>query len=231
MMNTTALILFVLISIVGVTVDAFPTGAGACELGKASPGDPHTSAGRRPQTGPLAGAGFIVKIGDQTLDVGTPITVQAYEDIRVVVTSVGGEQPFRGAMVIASKAGLDTAGTFSLTTEDATKLQISPLCVTKAADGVTHVDNELKTSVEAMMRFDDNIQELQLDVNVVVINKVLSQGGSFYYYSQYKINVQGATPPPTPTSIRKCGLFGLGFFCPFSACGFFGRLIYGDDFC
>ena len=230
-MNIEALIVIVLVAIISVFVRALPTGAPVCTLGKSAPGDPHTSIGRRPQTGPLAGAGFIVKIGDEILDIETPITVNAYEDIRVTVTSEGGEQPFRGALLIVSKAGNSTVDAFSLTTADATKLQINTLCPSNAASGVTHVDNEIKTSVEATMRFDENFQDLILDVNVVVINRLVSEGGSFYYYSQYKINVQGATPPPTPAKNRRCGIFRLGLFCPFSACGFFGRLIYGDDFC
>ena len=231
MMMHSALIPILFISIVSVLVRALPTGAPVCTVGVAAPGSPHTSPGRSPQTGPLAIAGFIVKIGDQILDANTPITLQAYQDLRIVVTSESGVQPFKGALVIVSKVGLDTQNTFSLTPEDETKLQISPACPSFARDGVTHIDNELKTSVEATMRFDENIQDLLLDVNVVVINKGVSEGGSFYYYSQYKINVEGATSPPSSTPIKKCGLFGLGFFCPVNACGFFGRLIYGDDFC
>ena len=221
-----------IIAIISVFVRARPNGAPVCTLGVAAPGNPHTSAGRSPKTGPLAIAGFIVKIGDVTLDTNTPITVQAYQDLRVVVTSEGGEQPFRGALLIVSKPGIPILDAFSLSTDDLTKLQShSDTCAPLNADGVTHVDNEIKTSVEATLNFDQNIQELLLDVNVVVVNRIVPEGGSFYYYSQYKINVEGATLPPKPIEIKKCGLFGLGFFCPVSACGFFGRLIYGDDFC
>jgi hypothetical protein len=223
MMYITALLPFVLVVIVGVTVDAFPTGAGACNLGKASPGEPHTSVGRNPQTGPLATAGFIVKIGDIVLDTATPFTVKPDEDIRVVVTSPDGNVTFRGAMVIVSKLGLDTAGTFSLTAADAAKLQISPLCASVAADGVTHVDRENKTSVEATMRFDENIQDLSLDVNIVVINQPVSLGGSFYYYSQYKFNVEGPTSAPTgaPTGGGRGGFFARFF-------AFLRKLFFGN---
>jgi hypothetical protein len=160
--------------------------------------------------------------------------LQANVDLPVVVTSDTGEQPFRGALVIASKPGVTIENVFSLSDAELAKLQISTICPSLNADGVTHVDNELKTSVEATLRFDENIQELLLDVNVVVINKILSLGGSFYYWSQFKINVEGATAAPTPSRPRLfdgCGLFRLGLFCPVTACGFFGRLIYGDDFC
>ena len=228
-----------IIAIISVFVRALPTGAPVCTLGVAAPGNPHTSAGRSPQTGPLAIAGFIVKIGDVILDTNTPITVQAYQDLRVVVTSEGGEQPFRGALVIVSKPGIPILNAFSLTTNDETKLQSqNATCAPLNADGVTHVDNEIKTSVEATLNFDQNIQELLLDVNVVVVNRIVSNGGSFYYYSQYKINVEGATSSPTLAPIRGgigggsgCGLLGLGIFCPTSFCGFFGRLLLGDRDC
>ena len=197
----------------------------------AAPGNPHTSAGRSPQTGPLAIAGFIVKIGDVILDTNTPITVQAYQDLRVVVTSEGGEQPFRGALVIVSKPGISTVGSFSLTTDGTTKLQSqSELCFSLKADGVTHIDNELKTSVEASLTFDENIQEVLLDVNVVVVNRMVSDGGSFYYYSQYKINFEGATASPTVTPVCR-GFLGIGIFCPFLFCGFFRRLLLGNRDC
>ena len=233
MIYTTALIPFVLVALVCVCVHALPFGAPVCTTGKAAPGDPHTSAGRNPQTGPLSLVGLIVKIGDVILDAATPIVVKPNEDLRVVVTSPEGNTTFRGALLIVSKIGFVADGTFSLTAADATKLQISTVCPTTAASGVTHVDRELKTSVEATIRFDENVQDLLLDVNIVLINRLVSEGGSAYYYSQYKINVEGPTKAPTvaPTGGSNCGLFGLGIFCPFSFCGFFGRLLLGPRDC
>jgi hypothetical protein len=37
---------------------------------------------------------------------------------------------------------------------------------------------------------------------------------------------------PVPAPIKKeCGLFGEGIFCPFTFCGFFGRLLFGKRNC
>jgi hypothetical protein len=230
----TALV-YIVVFIAVVVVQALPSGAPVCTIGEAAPGNPHTAAERSPLTGPLSMAGFIVKIGDETLNTSTPITVQAYEDLRVEITSESGEQPFRGALMIVSKTGGVIEEAFTLNEADASKLQINTLCAPSAASGVTHVNNELKTSVGATLRFDENIQEVLLDVNVVVINRIASEGGSIYYYSQFKINVIGATPPPTRTPTRtptrKCGIFGLGLFCPFKKCWFLYRLIFGDVSC
>ncbi len=231
MMYQSVLITALLVAFISVIVRAFPDGAPACTVGKATPQSLHIDPPRKHVLGSLESAGFIVTINEVVLTADTVIELQAYEEVRVVATSEGGEQQFRGALLIASKTGANMAGTFSLSTTEAIKLKASDSCPSILADGVTHVDNELKTSVEASMTFRENFQDLLLDVNIVVINRSLSLGGSFFYWSQYKVNVAGATPAPTPASTRGCGLFGFGFFCPYTGCGFFGRLIYGDDFC
>jgi hypothetical protein len=43
--------------------------------------------------------------------------------------------------------------------------------------------------------------------------------------------VPAPVPVPVPAPGRKCGLFHKGIFCPFTFCGFFGRLIFGSKNC
>ena len=227
-----SVLITVFIAFISVIVRAFPNGAPECTVGMATPQAPHTDPSRQPVTGTLESAGFVVKINDVALTADSAIELQANQEVRVVVTTVGGEQPFRGALLIASNAGVNMAGTFSLTTDDATKLKASDSCPLINADGVTHVDNELKTSVEASMTFQQNVQDLLLDVNIVVINRELFVGGSFYYWSQYKIDVADSpSSAPSPSGGSGCLIFlGVRFFCP-NFCGFFGQLLLGPRNC
>jgi hypothetical protein len=116
-------------------------------------------------------------------------------------------------------------GLFKLQPEQESKLKLSNVCDDEFRSGVTHFNNDTKTSVEATVKFDENYDELFLDVNVVVSNRVTAEGGSFFYWDQFKLKVEGATPAP------KCGLFCLGIFCPFTLCGFLGRLLFGSVRC
>ena len=232
MMYQSVFITALVVAFISVIVRALPNGAPACTVGMATPQAPHTDPSRKPVTGTLESAGFVVKIDDVVLTADTAIELAAYQPVRMVVTSEGGEQPFRGALLIASNAGVNMAGTFSLTTDDATKLKASDSCPLINADGVTHVDNELKTSVEASMTFQQNVQDLLLDVNIVVINRELFVGGSFYYWSQYKIDVADSpSSAPSPSGGSGCLIFlGVRFFCP-NFCGFFGQLLLGPRNC
>jgi hypothetical protein len=223
---------FALITILTIqrTVHALPGGAPVCTAGASAPGEPHflPEPGKTIATGPLEDAGFIVTIDGVLLEPGVPLDVQAYEDLQVVMTSSSGIQPFKGALMVVSKEGLDTRGAFIET--GLSGLQLNFICEFDfTRSGVTHLNNDIKTSVSATMRFTENIADLLFDANIVVVNNAQE---SFYYYTGYTINVVGATSPPTRAPRRrKCGLFGLGLFCPFTACGLFGRWLYGDDFC
>jgi Reeler domain len=201
------------------------------EIGEAAPGPPHRGA-RNPIFGPLKTAGFIVKIGADIVDPDVPIAVEAGTDYKITVTSLSGQQQFRGTLIILSKPATLMLDRLTLPADSV--LRMSDICPDVARSGVTHQNNELKTSVETTMKFDKAYGEVLLDVNVVVVNREISQGGSYFYWSQFKLNVAGgvtAAPVAAPIKKPKCGLFRRGLFCPFTACGFFGRLIYGKEFC
>jgi hypothetical protein len=86
-----------------------------------------------------------------------------------------------------------------------------------------------------MMTFEKNYDEIFLDVNVVrvVLNREVDKGGSFFYWDQFKLKVESATPAPAPAPSPepKCGLFRLGIVCPFTLCGFLGQKLFGSVGC
>jgi hypothetical protein len=126
--------------------------------------------------------------------------------------------------------------TFQLTTDDEkSKVKISDPCLELGYGGITHMNPELKSNVTTTMMFDQNYDDLRFDVNIVVMNRNILEGGSAYYYSQYTMKVEGAvdaaTKSPTAAPTRGCGIFALSLFCPLTFCGFFSRLLFGSDGC
>ena len=144
-----SILITALIAFASEIVCAFPNGSPICIVGEAAPRNEHVRPSRNPLTGSMEAGGFIVKINDVALTADSTIELQANQDVRVVVTSEDEIKPFRGALLIVSKSGVDLSGTFSLTTADATKLKEALGCLGVPADGVNHVTNDLKTSVEA----------------------------------------------------------------------------------
>lgn len=219
-----------------VVVNAFPDGAPVCRVGVASPDSLHTIILRQPTTGSLNVGGFQVLLDGEPLDPTIPKTVQANQEIKVVVTSLDGIKQFRGILLILSQVGYSTLGTFRLKTDDElSKAKISDPCIESGYGGITHINADLKDNVTTTVMFDENYDDLQFDVNIVVQNRNAFEGGSYYYYSQYSMKVEGAestaTKSPTVAPTRGCGLFGFTFFCPLTFCGFFARLIFGSDEC
>ena len=219
-----------------VVVNALPDGAPVCRVGVASPDSLHTFILRQPTTGSLNVGGFQVLLDDEPLDPTMPKIVQANQEIKVVVTSLDGIKQFRGLLLILSQVGFSTLGAFQLATdEEIAKAKISDPCIESGYGGITHVNADLKDNVTKTMLFDENYDDLRFDVNIVVQNRNAFEGGSYYYYSQYSMKVEGAestaTKSPTVAPTRGCGLFGLTFFCPLTFCGFFARLLFGREEC
>lgn len=200
---------------------ALPKGAPVCSIDGPAPGSIHLIRGAAiTGTGSLASAGFNVTFNG--VDLSTLSTIEVDSSIPTKVEVIASGLPLKGVLVIVSKANTDMSGTFSLTTEEAVLIRISDICTTAIRGGVTHNDESFKTKVSATMNFDQAYTDLKLDVNVVVQN---NETGSYYYYDQYTFAVTA------PAATGGCGLFGLSIFCPFTFCGFFGRLLLGDRDC
>ena len=210
-------------------LNALSTGAPICSIDGPAPQNIHLQRGANiTGTGSLASAGFNVTFNGVDLSSLSSIQVNASSPIKVEVRSSG--VPLKGVLVIVSKASTDFTDVFTLSTEEATLIQKSEFCPALARGGVTHVSPDEKNKVSATMTFDKAYTDVKLDVNVVTQN---NDTGSYYYYSQYifAVNAAPAGSPSGSGSGSDCGLFGLGIFCPFTFCGFFGRLLLGDRDC
>ena len=213
-------------------VTALPGGAPSCEVGEAAPQSLHLNIDRNPQTGPLSTGTYTVTINGALLVPGEKAVVPAQAVNEVIVSSETGLQPFRGVLAILNKEGtVFTNGVeLSVSATDPLLQEAFECDVTTGRSGVTHKSPDLKTSAELMLNVDSNLDDVFLDVNVVVANNDIE--GSIYYYDRYTLQFTGATSAPTQAPAdRKCGLLRLGFFCPFTFCGIFGRLLFGDENC
>jgi hypothetical protein len=217
------------------SVLALPTGAPVCPIDGAAPGDAHlaarvvagTNITINPRTGPLSDGTFIVTLNGVTLDPAVSTAITASLSYTVAVTSEDGTQPYRGVLVIASSASKNF--TAAVLQPVGGLLQASLPCAQLRRAGVTHISAVSKTTSSSTLNVPTNVADLKLDVNVVVANNEVQ--GSIYYYDQFEFTVTGA---PTAAPVKppvKCGLFGLSIFCPFTFCGFLGRLIFGSRNC
>ena len=207
-------------------VYALPNGAPVCTINGPAPGGIHLQRGAALTfTGTLALAGFNVTFDGVDISTLSSIEVNTSTPVKVAVIANG--VPLKGVLVIVSRPFTDVSGAFTLSAEEAAMLQISQIC--RIESGVTHVDESFKTKTSATLTIDEAYPDLKLDVNVVVQN---NETGSLYYYSQYTFaSIAPAAAPTGGGTGGGCGVFGLGILCPFSFCGFFGRLILGDRDC
>jgi hypothetical protein len=227
-----ALLLLLLLSSSIVRITSFPNGAPACSVGKASPNGAHLQAERNPRNRHLDEGLFYIQVGGTILnDTNVTYDVNANEDILIILTSTDEAQIFRGILLVASSIGSNLTGELFLEGDEQSSLlrQMNATSCEAGRAGVTHIDNEIKTSVEATLNLKANYNPLLLDVNIVAVNNARN---SIFYYDQYKLRVSGAPPTRAPTIRPNCGLFRQGFLCrPKIAfpkiifCGFFGRLI------
>jgi hypothetical protein len=203
------------------SVYAMSNGAPVCTIGAAAPEDTHLSTNS--VTGPLSVGKFIVTLDGVTLDPAVSTAINASQSYTIAVTS-NGDRQYKGVLVIASSAS--TNFTSAVLQPVGPLLQASTPCAVISRAGVTHNSAALKTTSSSTLNVPKNVADLKLDVNVVVANNDVQ--GSIYYYNQFSFTV--TTPAPVKPRIR-CGLFGLSIFCPFTFCGFLGRLIFGSKNC
>jgi hypothetical protein len=214
------------------SVYAMSNGAPVCTIGAAAPEGTHLSTNST-VTGPLSVGTFIVTLNSDTLDPAVSTTINVLENHYIAVTSVAGDKPYRGVLVIASSASTNfTSAVLQPAGVSEDTLKTSLPCAEIGRAGVTHNSSDTKTITYYTLIVPKNLADLKLDVNVVVANNAIN--GSIYYYNQFSFNVTSAPPPPTAAPVKpriRCGLFGLAIFCPLTYCGFLGRLIFGSKNC
>lgn len=165
---------------------AYPTGAGGCASGVAAVGGTHLTYNRT--TGPLADGNFQVFLDDTTElapNTTTMITPSQEYMIRIVAS---GDAFFEGALI-----RVDGTGT---TLEPGLNAQTAMAC-TDAASGATHVNTTEKTEFTATFGT-DGTENVIVDVTVVVVSS--ASEGSIYYYDQFVLQPEGATPAAAPSA-------------------------------
>ena len=167
-------------------VKSFPTGAGGCEGGIAAVGGSHLglSDGRVVSNNSLETGGVTVQIGNFTLDTNSPLDLATLENH--TITIISSQFPIRGILIRVEADGADTSTI--LTPGPLTKEAIA--CVAPIV-GTTHIDSSDKSELTSVIRFDENLDSVILDITGVFVN---SPDGSVYVYSRYLVNFVSSTP-------------------------------------
>ena len=170
---------------------AFPSTTGSCAAGSdAIISDPHTTA-TRVITGPLATAGYTVKLGATTL---SPTSTATFSVGVGTTLTISGTKPFTGFfMRLGEVGGVQTDTALSGTGD----VKVPRVCTTAGVGGVCQTSSSSKTSVTASLRLDSAAASMPLDVTIVV-----SAGGSVseHYYSQFLLTAAAANTPLTMSS-------------------------------
>jgi Reeler domain len=206
---------------------ALRDGAPICESGTANVRSLHLDRGRNPRTGDIQSNGFDVFLNNTLIQPGTrlfPTKFKAHTNINVTIKSRTGER-FRGILLLLHQPGVNVhIGEGLLPTEP---FKDAVGCGGTNISGVTHAENSFKTEVTAILHYDDTSDACMLDVNIVTANNEID--GSSYFFSQYYLRAQeeGDDHDDDDKEIKpkRCGLFGLSIFCPFTFCGMLGRFL------
>jgi len=178
---------------------AFPTGAGQCIEGAASPAGSHLRAGAISETLSGGGVGLLID-GVAVGDPGSSIDITVGEPHTITINA-GTEGDYRGVLVrVSPTMGVSsTSGVLSIPSAFSSLLQIATNCGSTAA-GVTHTSRVAKSTVDMTVTLDTVATGYPLDVNVVLRN---SAAGSVFYYSQFFLNaIDASTPAPvTPMPV------------------------------
>jgi hypothetical protein len=184
-------------------VRARPDGAPNCELNGAAPMSQHLTSSpvKSRVTGSIADYGYDVVIGGRIMDangVGQFLVNQTHAvqfRLRPNVTTI--PEPWRGVLLIVHQAGVDRSTALTPVTP---AYQMAIGCTGQAVSGVTHPDNERKTTTApvALLRINQlNSTNLKLNVNLVIANNATN---SIYYYSQFALEtVTALAPTRAPT--------------------------------
>ena len=188
---------------------ATPFGAGSCTGIEGSLGGAHLAANATILAGTLDDLNATVALGPTDyLEVGKPYDFMVGERLTLVLsvdTFVEGQEEFRGFLFRLSGAteDVDTKGALTVSSDLPVLEQISNLCLDLDLSGITHLDNNLKSQVEAVLFMSEPQANLTLQVTAVVQNRLVDDGNvtefiSEYYYDEFMLNaVVPETDAPT----------------------------------
>jgi hypothetical protein len=147
----------------------------------------------------LEAAGVTVKIGDNTLVAGTPLTLQAGESLIWQVTA--GAKPMKGILFrVEAPFGVDLD---SGVTGTGSGLQLATVCdlATENVVGITHTSAAAKKTVQGTIGTIQIVDNVMVDVTVVFSNNATS---SFYAHSQYLVNYRDNFCPVKSAEAAQC---------------------------
>ena len=192
-----------LVFLIPLLTAAFSTGAGGCSGGEPAVGATHLGGDRSVQSSGLSEAGISVTIDAVELSPTQPIDVPVGSDL--VVTIDSSSITYLGALVrLEAPNGVDTSTALS----PAVNMQDANVCVSPIA-GITHENSNEKSLSTGMLRFDEAVNGVFLDITVVFSNN--AQQGSIFAYDRMEVNfvedstlandtTQAPTRAPTQTT-------------------------------
>ena len=202
---------FILLLCLATVANSMPNGAPNCESGTANVQSLHLSASRNPRTGDLSSNGFEVYIDGTKLESGnltSPTLFEAARDNSLQVKAVNGT--FRGILMLLYQPSVNVHDGEGLT--PLPPLQAAVGCDGTLTSGITHTENSKKDEVTAILHYDTTEGVATLDINIVVANN--DEEGSAYFFQKYYLQAFEGEGHGHEEEEKKCGVFGLSFFCP-----------------
>ncbi|CAB9503686.1 expressed unknown protein [Seminavis robusta] len=169
------------------SVSASPTGASACPGGEAAVGSTHiTAADLKNGTLEESPQGLKVQLNGADLVPGTPGIFNAGEEAEIALV---GTADFKG-FLFRFDAELLSDVLISFGTPEAETAEIQPASVcTGRPSGMTHTNNNPKSTTTFTVEVEAPVPDMTLDVTVVIVN---SAGVSEYYYTEYMLSADAA---------------------------------------
>ncbi|GKZ00230.1 hypothetical protein MPSEU_000975900 [Mayamaea pseudoterrestris] len=199
-LSQAAIVLFLLIP---QKSSAYPTGAGGC-AGGGSVGGPHLNS-TSIVTGSLNDFGAVIYFGAvDKLVVGQVTNFTIDEEHTMVITS---DKTFRGLLFRLTSDGdanFDPRGALTVSPDLPVLEQISQVCFDEGIAGVTHLNNTDKTITEAVLKTNQVVEGLTLEITLVVSNRIMDNGTfvSEYYWSSYQLNSFDPDETASPTDFQ-----------------------------
>jgi hypothetical protein len=223
------LIVILVVTTTTTTITAFPGGAPVCNVGAANVAGQHILSDDVKTGSVEQGSYQVILDGTPLLTSKDPAFANLFQfgaELKLTLQS-GPGQYLKGLLVIASGgdsnnvSGFDTRTPRALIITDTNRTREPIGCVNQTVSAVGHNSRSQKRSVSMTLQWPTSGQLFYLDVNIVRNNNLTA--GSQYYFTQYTM-ISGTKGSVSPTK-KPCGLLRLGFFCPFTLCGFFGKLL------